>query len=47
MKFGTVTQFDPLDRSDLSKFKISKTQDGGGRNLEKQNIAIRNSPAAV
>jgi len=28
-------QFDPLDRSDRYKFEILKTQDGGGRQLEK------------
>jgi len=34
-KFGTVMQFDPLDRSDRLKFEISKIQDGGRRHLEK------------
>jgi len=27
-KFGTMTQFDPLDHSDHYKFEISKIQDG-------------------
>jgi len=34
-KFGTVTQFDPLDRSDCYKFEIFNIQDGGGRRPEK------------
>jgi len=33
-KFGTVTQFDALDRSDRSIFKNLKIQDGGSRHLE-------------
>jgi len=33
--FGTVMQFDPLDRSDRYKFEIFKMQDGDGRHLEK------------
>ena len=31
IKFGTQTQFDPLERPNRLKFKISKIQDGGGR----------------
>ena len=34
-KFGMVTQFDPLDRSDRKIFKNLKVQDGGGRHFEK------------
>jgi len=34
-KFGTVTQFVPLDSCDRLKFQISKIQDGGGRHIEK------------
>jgi len=35
MKFGTLLQFDLLDRFDRYKFEIFKIQDGGGRHLEK------------
>jgi len=35
VKFGTVTQFEPLDHSDCYKFEISKIQDGGVRRFEK------------
>jgi len=35
MKFGTLMQFQLLDRSDRYKFEIFKIQDGGGRHLEK------------
>ena len=34
-KFGVVTQFDPLYRSERKKFQILKIQDGGCRHLEK------------
>ena len=39
-KFGTMMQFDPLDRPDRQKFEIFKIQDGGGRQFEKLKIAI-------
>ena len=35
IKFGTQTQFDPLERPNR---EISKIQDGGGRHLEKSKI---------
>ena len=34
-KFGTLMQFDTLNRPDRLKFEIFKIQDGGGRHLEK------------
>jgi len=34
-KFGTVTQFDPLEPTGRQKFEILKIQDGGGRHHEK------------
>jgi len=34
-KYTTVTQFDPLDRSDRYKFEILKIQDFSGRHPEK------------
>jgi len=35
MKFGTLMQFQLLDRSDRYKFEIFKIQDGSLRHLEK------------
>jgi len=35
IKFGTVTQIDPLDRSDRYNFQIFKIQDSGGCDLGK------------
>ena len=35
IKFGMVTQFDPLDRFEREKFQILKIQDGGGHHLKK------------
>ena len=34
-KFGMGKYFEPLDRLDRQKLKISKIQDGGGRQFEK------------
>jgi len=34
MKFGKMTHFDPLDRSNPQNFQILKIQDGGGRHFE-------------
>jgi len=33
-RFGMVTQFHPLDRSEGYKFQILKIQDGGSRHLK-------------
>jgi len=44
-KFGTISQFDLLDRSDHQKYEIPKIQDGGGRHLE--NSKDRHISAAV
>ena len=35
MKFGTVMQFDPLERSNRYKFENFTIHDGGGRHTEK------------
>jgi len=40
MKFGTVTQFDPLDRSDRYKFKIYKSKMAMAASLKNPKIAI-------
>ena len=44
-KFGTMMQFDPLDRTDRKKLEIFKIQDGGVRQLEK--LKNRHVSAAV
>jgi len=37
-----VTQFDPVDRLDRYKFRLSKIQVGGGRHAEKKSRYLGN-----
>ena len=40
MKFGPVTQFDPLELSEHYKFELLQIQDGGKRHLEKLKMSV-------
>ena len=47
IKFGMVTQFDPLDRFECLKFQILKIQDDGGHLKKSKNHHISAAIQAI